>query len=140
MKVINGEGLILGRLAAYTAKQLLLGEEVVIVNAEKTMISGKLEATVGKYKSRYEQIDKANPDHSPKWPRRPDMLFKRIVRGMLPWKRKPHGRVALKRLRVYMGVPKEFESAEGMPAISAANTRMKSWPLETVSRRLGWSG
>ena len=39
--VVNAEGLILGRMSSKVAKKLLNGEEVVIINAEKTVISGK---------------------------------------------------------------------------------------------------
>ena len=36
--IIDGEGCVLGRLASVTSKNLLEGEEVVILNAEKIMI------------------------------------------------------------------------------------------------------
>ena len=41
----------------------------------------------------------------PKFPRRPDDIFRRAVRGMVPY-RKPTGRKAFKTLRVYVGIPK----------------------------------
>jgi len=37
--IINGDGLILGRLASITAQRALAGEEIAIVNAEKAIIS-----------------------------------------------------------------------------------------------------
>ena len=40
MKVIDGTNAVLGRLASYAAKQALLGEEIVIVNCEKVIITG----------------------------------------------------------------------------------------------------
>ena len=39
MMIIDGEGCVLGRLASITSKNLLEGEEVVILNAEKIMLS-----------------------------------------------------------------------------------------------------
>jgi len=54
MRVINAEGLILGRLASKVAKMLLEGEEVVIVNAEKAVITGNREDIFAKYKQRTE--------------------------------------------------------------------------------------
>ena len=41
MMIIDGEGCVLGRLASVTSKNLLEGEEVVILNAEKIMLTGK---------------------------------------------------------------------------------------------------
>ena len=38
--IINGEGHILGRLASITSKKLLEGEEVIILNADKIMLTG----------------------------------------------------------------------------------------------------
>ena len=38
--IIDGEGLVLGRLASTVSKRLLNGEEITIVNAEKIIISG----------------------------------------------------------------------------------------------------
>jgi large subunit ribosomal protein L13 len=93
---------ILGRLATVVAKLLLEGNHVAIINAEKLVISGKKKVVFAKYKQKTEWKDKANPEHSPYWSRRPDLLVKRIIRGMLPYKRKS-GREAYKRLRVFIG-------------------------------------
>ena len=40
IKVIDGKGAILGRLASYAAKEALKGEEIVILNCEEVIISG----------------------------------------------------------------------------------------------------
>ncbi len=109
--VVDCDSQILGRLASRVAKLLLQGNSVVLVNAEKAAISGHVSDIVANYKQKVEFKDKANPEHSPYWSRRPDFLVKRIVRGMLPWK-KAHGREAFRRLRVYVGVPAEFGKKE----------------------------
>lgn len=106
--VLNGEGMILGRLGSTVAKLLLNGNEVKIVNAEHIAISGHMRDLVTKYKQRIELKDKANPEHSPYISRRPDMFVKRVIRGMLPWKQ-PKGKAAYRRLRVYVGVPKDIK-------------------------------
>lgn len=111
MKVIDGENAIVGRLAAYSAKKALENEEIVIVNAERTVISGNPKSIIEKYHKRRMQQNKANPEHSPKWPRRPDLMLKRIIRGMLPKHRK-RGKEALRKIKVYLGKPKEFENTE----------------------------
>ena len=54
MKVIDSEGLILGRLATQTAKMLLEGEEVVILNAEKAVVSGSPRMIMKEYYKKWE--------------------------------------------------------------------------------------
>ena len=39
--VVDANNLILGRMATVVAKRLLQGESIIILNAEKTVISGK---------------------------------------------------------------------------------------------------
>ncbi|VVC03608.1 50S ribosomal protein L13 [Candidatus Burarchaeum australiense] len=104
MMIVDAEDAIVGRLATDVAKLLLNGETVNVVNAEKGVLSGEPSKTIEKYKNRRNQKDKANPTHSPYLSRRPDLLVKRIIRGMLPFK-SPRGMIAFKKLKVYMGVP-----------------------------------
>ena len=40
MKIIDGKGARLGRLASYAAKEALKGEEITILNCEQIIISG----------------------------------------------------------------------------------------------------
>ena len=113
LKVVDGTDLVLGRVAALVAKELLNGEDVRVVNAEKLVLSGNPRYTVQKYAKRRDIQNKSKPEHSPHWPRRPDLLVKRVIRGMLPF-RKARGREAFKKLRVYYGVPEEFKSTEAL--------------------------
>ncbi|MBR2665450.1 uL13 family ribosomal protein, partial [Methanobrevibacter sp.] len=55
--IIDGEGCVLGRLASVTSKNLLEGEEVVILNAEKIMLTGNKDWAYVKYKQR---VDRAS--------------------------------------------------------------------------------
>ena len=41
--IIDASNLLLGRLASIIAKRLLSGEEIIVVNAEKAVISGNRE-------------------------------------------------------------------------------------------------
>lgn len=111
--VIDATGLVAGRVASVAAKRLLRGESVVVVNAEKAIITGKRKRVVEWYMKRVsEWRTHYNPEkRGPKIPRRPDMMLRRMVRNMLPYK-KPKGRTALKRLKVYVGVPLEYEHVE----------------------------
>jgi len=109
VKVIDGTDAVIGRLGAQVAKALLAGEKIAVVNAEKMVISGDPVVTTEKYYRRRLQKEKANPEHSPHWPRRPDLMAKRILRGMLPYKM-PRGRRAFGNLKVYIGVPPELSA------------------------------
>ncbi len=126
MRIINAEGLILGRLASKVAKMLLEGEEVVIVNAEKAIITGNREDIFAKYKQRTELRTRTNPRRGPFYPKRSDEIVRRTVRGMLPWKT-DRGRKAFKRLKVYVGIPKEFEGKE-LETISEAHMSKLATP------------
>lgn len=109
MLVIDGTDLILGRAASQIAKQLLQGEHVHLVNAERIVISGNRTDIIEKYLQRRRIQHKGTPEKSPSWPRVPGMLVRRIIRGMLPWKRL-RGKEAYKRLVVYTGNPKGLEA------------------------------
>ncbi len=139
--VINAEGLVAGRLASVVAKRLLRGERVVIVNAEKAIIVGRRKEVVSRFKRRLNWRTYYNPEkRGPKLPRRPDMLLKRMVRGMLPWKT-PRGRRAYRRLRVYIGVPPEYEGVEceDVPEARKEFIKLEAITLEELAREIGWS-
>ncbi|NYZ79571.1 50S ribosomal protein L13 [Candidatus Micrarchaeota archaeon] len=140
MKVIDGTNLVMGRMGAKTAKYLLNGEEVVILNAEKIAIVGRTEQIVGKYWNRRQRKDKAHPENSAKTPRRPDMFVKRVIRGMLPFK-KTRGRKAYKGLRVYIGEPAEFKdkAREDLSRISCLNVKSRYIEVGKVCERLGYN-
>ncbi len=103
--IIDAKDLIAGRMGAFAAKQLLLGETVDIVNAEKAVISGKKNVVLAKYEHK---VERGTPRKGPFWPRMPHMMLKRIIRGMLPFKQ-AKGKAAYKRLKCYIGMPKQFE-------------------------------
>ncbi len=109
--VIDGSNKVLGRAASRIAKLLLSNKKVSVINAEGMIITGHVHSLSDKYKRLIELQDKANPEHSPYWPRRPDMFVKRVIRGMLPYK-KPRGKAAFKNLRVYIGVPESLRSVK----------------------------
>jgi large subunit ribosomal protein L13 len=106
--VYDADGLILGRLASTVADLLLKStrgggsDRVVIVNAEKTVVSGKPTSVFATYHDKY-ALNHARK--GPYFPRMPDMILKRTVRGMLPYQAKTSGRRALRNLRVEIGCP-----------------------------------
>lgn len=136
--IIDGEGHILGRLASVISKKLLEGEDIVVLNAEKIMITGSKEWAYAKYKQRVDRASISNPrDLGPKYPRRPEDIFRRTVRGMLPYK-KSKGKSAFKGLKAYVGVPREFQDLE-IYTISQAesNNIKKGMELGEISKLLG---
>jgi large subunit ribosomal protein L13 len=140
MKVIDARNLIVGRLASVVAKELLKGEKVVIVNAEEGVISGSKATTFKKYLERRQRKSVVNPArHGPFFPRRPEGIIRRAVRGMLPYK-KPRGRKAYKNLRVYVGLPEEFKN-ERIETLELANVAKLKIPkfikLKELSSLLG---
>lgn len=112
MVILDAEDAILGRLASRAAKESLSGSEVVIVNAEKAIISGRREHVFAQYLEKRQRKSAVNPSrHGPKYPRRPDDIVKRTIRGMLPW-HIAKGRSAYKRIKVYIGVPRGIKKED----------------------------
>ncbi|MDD1677867.1 MAG: 50S ribosomal protein L13 [Methanomicrobiales archaeon] len=134
--VINAEDLILGRLASTVAKRALDGEEIALVNVEKAVISGTRKRVTVAY---LQKRQRGSTEGGPFYPRRPDAIMKRTIRGMLPYKRQP-GREALQRVRAYVGIPRQFRESE-METIEEAHVSRLSSPryvtLESISSYLG---
>lgn len=139
MEVINASGLVLGRLCTTVAKMLLSGKRIAVVNAEKVIITGDRKVIVSRYFVRRNLLEKENPEHSPKWSRRPDFLVKRIIRGMLPYK-KPRGKTAYKGLYVFIGIPDELKKVKpiDIKVKSIKDIYIKYTTIDEVSKSLGY--
>jgi len=141
MKVIDAADTIMGRLASYAAKELLRGEQVVIINAERCVLSGSKDSILRRYSERRERSSVINPlRFGPKYPRTPDGILRRAVRGMVSFK-KPSGRRAYRNLRVYVGRPKELGDDLEVISLPEANLKKLRTPrymtLGELSRQLG---
>ena len=131
--VVDAQDCILGRVASQVAERALDGERVAIVNAEHAVITGRENQLVEKYQQRRE----VGSDRGPAYPRRPDRIFKRSVRGMVPHKR-PRGREAIERVRVYVGNPYDDTDAEVLEGTSLDRlSNIKFVPLGDISEALG---
>ena len=135
--VIDATGLILGRMASVVAKRLLMGEHIAIVNAEKAVISGKRKAVIRRYK---ERLQIGHYRKGPYWPRRPDRIVWRTIRGMLP-RYKEKGKKALRRLKVFIGVPEELKDVEvqTIPEARADKLRCPYITVGELAREIGWN-
>jgi len=135
--LVNAEGLIVGRMCSKIAKLLLNGEEVIILNAEKAVFSGKKKSKVAEAK---EFLEVGAPERGPFHYRRPDRFLRKTVRGMLPFKQ-PKGKNAYKRLKVFMGVPVEFKGQTMIVFEDAQSTDLKGphFTLGELAKEIGWN-
>ncbi len=132
--VIDAEGAVLGRLASLIAKKLLLGEEIIVINADKSIVTGSKERILERFSAKRQRGD---PIKGPFYPLRPDRVFRRVVRGMLP-RRKVRGMEALRRLKVYIGNPENLEGER--IGKRAEEIRCKYMLLGDVCKLMGWKG
>ncbi len=102
--IIDASGLILGRMATVAAKKALGGEEVVIVNSEKAVITGRKKDILLKHRLRTEL---GQPTQGPFFQKRPDLYVRRAIRGMVP-RKKARGRDAFRKVRCFIGMPAEY--------------------------------
>ncbi len=103
--IIDAQDAIVGRVAAYAAKQALLGQTVHIINAEKAVMSGAKRTSINEAKRKNAM---GVPRKGPYFSKLPDRYVRRIIRGMLPYKQ-PRGRAAFERIMCYIGKPKSVE-------------------------------
>jgi large subunit ribosomal protein L13 len=134
--LVNAEGLILGRMSSKVAKKLLNGEEVVIINAEKTVISGKKKSKIAEA---HVFLEVGAPDRGPFHYRRPDRIVRKTVWGMLPMKQ-PKGKRALANLKVFLGVPEELKNqkTESVPDAQATKLKGPQFTLAELAKEIGW--
>ena len=133
--VVDVSGLVVGRAASLIAQRLLAGEAIVVVTAEKSVITGSRRAVLEHYRAARARGSKRTGPH---FPRYPDRIFRRTVRGMLPHL-KSRGKAAFARLEVHIGVPAQYagvasqtlEPAKARPSVRPPMT------LEAITRLLG---
>ncbi|HXY11907.1 MAG TPA: 50S ribosomal protein L13 [Thermoplasmata archaeon] len=133
--VVDASGLVLGRAASQIAKRLLNGESIVVVNAEKSIVTGSRSEVVAHYTA---TRARGSVRSGPHFPRYPDRIFRRTVRGMLPHLQ-TRGKVAFRRLEVFIGVPPEYA---GHPTVTLDHAKARPTlrppvTLAEVTRLLG---
>src|SRR5947207_7991175 len=127
--VIDADGAVLGRLAVQVADVLRgrnkpiytphldAGDFVVVINADKVVVTGKKETdkqymTYSGWKGgeKYTTVAQLRAKH-------PEMLIHRAVRGMIPKNRL--GRVLLTKLKVYKGDKHPHAAQQPAPLVAA---------------------
>ena len=136
VKLVNAEGQIVGRMCSKIAKLLLNGEEVIILNSEKAIFSGKRKSKVAEA---HLFLEVGAPERGPFHYRRPDRFLRKTVRGMVPFKQ-PKGKAAYKRLKVFMGVPAEFKDQKMVSFDDAQSVNLKGphFTLAELATEIGW--
>ena len=137
---VDASNQIAGRLSSKVAKLIISGKRVVVVNAEKALISGSRTSVVTEWTKKLELSSRVNPIYGPIHPRRPDNILRRMVRGMVP-RKKPKGALAMKRLRVYIGVPSEVSGSKMTQFEDTAASRPIPVyvTMADLSKSLGWN-
>jgi large subunit ribosomal protein L13 len=130
--IIDGEDAVFGRLCSYAAKKALEGNEIIIVNSEKTIITGNKKNILDKYRQR--KARGGASQKGPNYPRVPFMIVKRGIRGMLPDYRWGEGKKAFSNIKCYNGIPDEFKGKE-MTKIKGFN-KDKYIKLQEISCRI----
>ncbi|WP_256392113.1 50S ribosomal protein L13 [Natronoarchaeum rubrum] len=130
--VVDARDCILGRVASEVAQRAIDGERIAVVNAEDAVITGSEDDVLDTFETRAEM----GSDRGPYYPKRPDRIFKRSIRGMVPYKTTA-GREALENIRVYVGNPydEDGEVLEGTSLDRLSN--IKFLHLGEVSENLG---
>ena len=131
--VVDARDCILGRVASQVAERALEGERVAVVNAERAVITGRENDVKETFQKRLD----LGSDRGPYYPKRPDRIFKRSIRGMLPYKT-PRGREAFENVRVYVGNPYDDEETERLDGTSLDRlSSIRFVSLGDVSESLG---
>jgi large subunit ribosomal protein L13 len=123
-------------MASLVAQRLLKGEKINIINAEKTVISGRRDTTFERYK---QYVARGSREFGPMFPRRPEQIVSRTIRGMIPHTTTT-GREADSRLRVYIGVPPELSTEQAGTLEDASIKRLSTanyTVLGDLSKKLG---
>ncbi len=130
--VVDAGDCILGRVASQVAERALGGERVAVINAERAVITGDENDVM----ERYHKRTNVGSDRGPAHPRRPDTIFKRSIRGMLPHKR-PRGREAHENVRVYVGNPHDWEAERLEDTSLDRLSNIRFLQLGEISEQLG---
>ncbi len=136
--IIDGKGLILGRLGTFAAKQAILGNVIDIVNSESIVVTGHKENIIARFHQKFKRGTYAK---GPFYYRRPHFLVRRCIRGMMHHKQ-GRGRDAFKNIKCHIGVPTEFQNKElkKIPEahIDKSQGKVSSLSMKQICATLGY--
>merc|ERR1712216_1061983 len=113
--VIDARGHLMGRLASFVAKEVLMGQKIVLVRCEELVISGSHMRNKLKLLMKRTKRMNTNPIKGPFHHKSPSDMMIRVIRGMLPhkWFR---GSAAFQRVKAVEGVPEPFDQIKKVAA------------------------
>ncbi len=111
-EIVDASNLILGRMASYVAKKALDGKSMVVINAERAVISGTKQRVVARAKLK--------------------------LKTRTLWK-KPGGKDAFHRVKVYIGTPSEYQDRPATRVADADASRLRV-PYITIAQLSGEIG
>lgn len=135
---IDATGLVLGRLSSWIAQRIMMGEDVIVVNAQDMIVSGKRKYLIKSHLQKRGRATHTNPKRGPFYPRMPDRILRRTVRGMLPWKTSS-GKSAFRRLSAFIEIPDNLSEKEFQSVPEAKRTLSNSYmTVGELARSIGW--
>lgn len=105
--VIDGTNHVFGILGNVVAKNLLLGAQIVVINADKIQRAGSLRRNLVERRRIIHKKTLTNPKRGPFHHKAPSELFARVIRQKVNYT-SARGRKAYNRLTVFDGVPTDF--------------------------------
>ncbi|KAJ9471969.1 60S ribosomal protein L16-B [Diplonema papillatum] len=144
--VVDMKGHLLGRVCSIVAKKLQNGEKVTLVRCEETNISGSHIRNKLKKLDIMKKRTLTNPKKGPFSVRSPSDMITRVLHGMITKNERNHakrGKLAMKRLKCYDGVPASIEKTKRMLCPAALRTLRLAQGrdycrLGRLSHELGW--
>jgi len=139
--VVDATNHIAGRLASNVAKLLTQGNRVSVVNCEKIMLSGTRANHIKEARDFLKINSVIHPKHGPVHYRRPDTIMAKMIRGMLPYGKKPSGKESHQRLRTYIGSPRELSGFEKIQFKQAKITKSAAnyTTIGDIAKIIGWT-
>merc|ERR1712154_548737 len=142
VKIIDGQGHLMGRLAATVAKCLLNGQRCVVVRCEGLLISGNFYRNKLKVLEYLRKRHLTKPSRGPFHGRSPSKMFKHVIRGMLPHKT-ARGQGAFNNLKAFEGIPAPYDKMKRVIMPSAyrqikLKPNRKFAPVGRLAAETGW--
>jgi large subunit ribosomal protein L13 len=133
--IVDATNQIVGRLGAIVAKKALLGEKIDIINAENAVVSGRRADVLENFRNK---VARGTWAKGPHYLRSPDMLLKRLIRDMLPYKQE-RGINAFKSIMCWKGVPDQFrdKKATSFKEADASKLTISYVTIKEISKFVG---
>jgi large subunit ribosomal protein L13 len=135
--IIDAQGAVVGRLASFAAKKALQGNKIIVVNAEKARIIGRKRVILDDYIKK-RALGKG-VQKGPHFPYRPDMILRRMIRGMLPWKRTT-GREKFREIKCFISIPVEYQNKMKDAVKFEIKNALNYLTLEELSKLIRYNG